>query len=107
VAKPPTTDSGKRRPVVAQTAAPVKRSRHVAVLLMGTVAIGGGAYWARRAGLDGRLARNFDGRLSRSDPGGAAGVQASGFHLGLTFQVTGAIPNGFHASGECRGNKHP
>jgi hypothetical protein len=44
MAKPPTRDFGKRRPVVAQTAAPVKRSRHVALLLMGTVAIGGGAY---------------------------------------------------------------
>jgi hypothetical protein len=44
MAKPPARDFGKRRPVVAQTGAPVKRSRHVALLLMGTVAIGGGAY---------------------------------------------------------------
>jgi hypothetical protein len=44
MAKPPTRDFGKRRPVVAQAAPPVKRSRHVALLLMGTVAIGGGAY---------------------------------------------------------------
>jgi hypothetical protein len=35
---------GRRRPVVAQNAAPVKRSHHVALLLMGTFAIGGGAY---------------------------------------------------------------
>jgi hypothetical protein len=45
MAKPPTRDFGKRRPVVAPTAAPpVKRSRHVALLLMGAFAIGGGAY---------------------------------------------------------------
>jgi hypothetical protein len=44
--KPPTREFGKRRPVVAQApaAAPVKRSGHVALLLMGTVAMGGGAY---------------------------------------------------------------
>jgi hypothetical protein len=44
--EPPTREFGKRRPVVAQAAAapPVKRSRHVALLLMGTFAMGGGAY---------------------------------------------------------------
>jgi hypothetical protein len=35
---------GRRRPVVVQNTAPVKRSHHVALLLMGTFAIGGGAY---------------------------------------------------------------
>jgi hypothetical protein len=50
---------------------------------------------------------SFDERLSRFDPGSAVGVQAGGFHLRMTFQMTGAIPNGFHASGECRRNKHP
>jgi hypothetical protein len=43
--KPPTREFGKRRPVVTPTPAPpVKRSGHVALLLMGTVAMGGGAY---------------------------------------------------------------
>jgi len=43
--KPPTREFGKRRPVVVPTPAPpVKRSGHVALLLMGTVAMGGGAY---------------------------------------------------------------
>jgi hypothetical protein len=41
--KPP-EEFGKRRPVAIQAATPVKRSRHVALLLMGTLAIGGGAY---------------------------------------------------------------
>jgi hypothetical protein len=40
----PRQEFGKRGPVVPQTAAPVKRSGHVALLLMGTVAIGAGAY---------------------------------------------------------------
>jgi hypothetical protein len=35
---------GRRRPVAIQATAPVKRSNHVALLLMGTFAIGGGAY---------------------------------------------------------------
>jgi hypothetical protein len=40
-----TREFGKRRPVVAPTAAqPVKRSGHVALLLMGTLAVGGSAY---------------------------------------------------------------
>jgi hypothetical protein len=44
MARPPTRDFGKRQPAVVQTAPPVKRSGHVALLLMGTVAVGGGAY---------------------------------------------------------------
>jgi hypothetical protein len=35
---------GRRRPQQAEPAAPVKRSHHVALLLMGTIAVGGGAY---------------------------------------------------------------
>jgi hypothetical protein len=45
MAEPPTREFGKRRPVVPPTPGPpVKRSGHVALLLMGTVAIGGSAY---------------------------------------------------------------
>jgi len=47
MAQKPHKEFGKRRPVtvqVARTAQPVKRSGHVALLLMGTFAIGGGAY---------------------------------------------------------------
>lgn len=40
----PRQEFGRRKPVAAQAAAPVKRSGHVALLLMGTVAIGAGAY---------------------------------------------------------------
>jgi hypothetical protein len=42
----PSHEFGKRRPVGTPliTPAPVKRSGHVALLLMGTLAVGGGAY---------------------------------------------------------------
>jgi hypothetical protein len=42
MAEKPVTEFGKRRPVAVQP--PAKRSRHVALLLAGTVAVGGGAY---------------------------------------------------------------
>jgi hypothetical protein len=44
MAEKPVTQFGKRRVPAVQPAAPVKRSSHVALLLAGTVAIGGGAY---------------------------------------------------------------
>jgi hypothetical protein len=44
MAEKPLTQFGKRRPVAVQPAVPVKRSRHVALLLAGTVAVGSGAY---------------------------------------------------------------
>jgi hypothetical protein len=40
----PRQEFGKRRPVEIETAAPAKRSHHVALLLMGTLAVGGSAY---------------------------------------------------------------
>jgi hypothetical protein len=45
MAEKPVPEFGKRRPVAVQPpAAPTKRSHHVALLLAGTVAVGGGAY---------------------------------------------------------------
>jgi hypothetical protein len=40
----PRQEFGMRKPVAVPTTAPVKRSSHVALLLMGTFAVGGGAY---------------------------------------------------------------
>jgi hypothetical protein len=40
----PTREFGKRVPAAIQPSVPVKRSHHVALLLMGTFAVGGGAY---------------------------------------------------------------
>jgi hypothetical protein len=44
VAETPAREFGKRRPAPLEPVPAVKRSRHVALLLMGTFAIGGGAY---------------------------------------------------------------
>jgi hypothetical protein len=42
---PPRGGFGKRKPAVPEVASPpVKRSSHVALLVMGTMAVGGGAY---------------------------------------------------------------
>jgi hypothetical protein len=40
----PTKEFGKRGPIAPQPLVPPKRSHHVALLLMGTFAVGGGAY---------------------------------------------------------------
>jgi hypothetical protein len=45
----PPREFGKRRPAAVEPAEPVKRSGHVALLLMGTLAVGGGAYALMRA----------------------------------------------------------
>jgi len=42
--RPSNKEFGKRRPVATPPAAPVKRSGHVGLLMMGTLAVGGGAY---------------------------------------------------------------
>jgi len=44
VADQPAPEFGKRRPAPIPSAQPVKRSKHVALLLMGSFAVGGGAY---------------------------------------------------------------
>ena len=44
MAEKPTREFGKRRPAPIPAAAPVKRSNHVALLVMGSLAVGGGAY---------------------------------------------------------------
>jgi hypothetical protein len=44
MARPPAEQFGKRRLPPLEPAPPVKRSGHVALLVMGTLAVGGGAY---------------------------------------------------------------
>jgi hypothetical protein len=44
MAEGPVRDFGKRRPVTLPPAPPVKRSGHVGLLVMGALAVGGGAY---------------------------------------------------------------
>jgi hypothetical protein len=40
----PSREFGTRRPIARPASAPIKRSGHVGLLLMGTLAVGGGAY---------------------------------------------------------------
>ena len=42
--RPPAREFGKRKPAKTPPDPPAKRSGHVALLLMGTLAVGGGAY---------------------------------------------------------------
>jgi hypothetical protein len=44
MAEKPTNEFGKRKPAPIPTAQPVKRSSHVALLVMGSLAVGGGAF---------------------------------------------------------------
>jgi hypothetical protein len=80
-AKPP-GEFGRRGPVAIETVTPVKRSRHVALLLMGTVAIGGGAYalmpsencWPDRPGMAPDLQNSIECPPRGSSSGGGHGT---------------------------------
>jgi hypothetical protein len=87
MAEKPVTEFGKRRPVAAQPAAPAKRSSHVALLLAGTVAVGGGAY-ALMPGENcapnqpGMAATANAGCSPRSSSSGGGGSSRYGFYSG-------------------------
>jgi hypothetical protein len=85
---------GRRSPVV-QPQAPVKRSGHVALFLMGTIALGGGAYAMMprdscdpsRAGIavDPGQAKDCSPRQSSSSSGGGHVASSSGSSSRLGF----------------------
>ena|ERR1700722_4016630 len=82
---PPTREFGKRRPALpAAESPPVKRSRHVALLMFGTMAVGGAAYaLTPRGGCE----PNGPGMAAPSSPQAAAnctsrGSSSSGGHGG-------------------------
>jgi hypothetical protein len=87
MAEKPVTQFGKRRPVAVQPAAPAKRSSHVALLLAGTVAVGGGAY-ALMPGENcapsqpGMAAPANAGCSPRSSSSGGGGSSRYGFYSG-------------------------
>src|SRR5580692_3613494 len=75
---------GKRKPAAPTVASPpVKRSRHVALLMMGTVAVGGGAYALMPRG---NCQPNSPGMAAPASPEAAAACasrsSASGSHGG-------------------------
>ena len=111
--RPPTRDFGKRRPAKTPPDTlpdpPAKRSRHVALLLMGTLAVGGGAYAlmprpncgpsspgiAEPALLDERCHQSgSSGRGAGSNGGGGGG----GGHSGSSYVSSSADASGRSAS---------
>jgi hypothetical protein len=82
-----TKEFGKRRPVAIPAAQPVKRSGHVALLLMGSFAVGGGAYAlmprencaTERPGMASDLQTSADCRSRGSSSGGSHLGSRSGF----------------------------
>ena len=90
MAEKPDTEFGTRKPVAIRPAQPVKRGQ-VALLLMGTLAVGGGAYAMmpsencepNRAGIaaPSGLATNTECRpRGSSSSGGSSGGSRSGFY---------------------------
>ena len=92
MASKPNPEFGKRRPAAPQPAAPAKRSNHVALLLMGTFAVGGGAYALmpsetcepNRPGMAADLQGNTGCRPRGSSAGGIHLWSRSGFFGGDT-----------------------
>jgi hypothetical protein len=87
MAEKPVPQFGKRRPVAVQPAAPAKRSSHVALLLAGTVAVGGGAYALMPSencapSQPGMAAPANAGCSPRSSSSGGGGSSRYGFYSG-------------------------
>jgi hypothetical protein len=111
MAEKPVTEFGKRRPVAVQPAAPAKRSSHVALLLAGTVAVGGGAY-ALMPGENcapsqpGMAATANAGCSPRSSSSGGGGSSRYGFYSGdssANKSASGASPSSSGSSNVTRG----
>ena len=79
MANQPTIEFGRRRPVAIPTVQPVKRSSHVALLLMGTFAVGGGAY-ALMPGENCAIDRPGMASGPQPDAGCARGSTSTGGH---------------------------
>jgi hypothetical protein len=92
MAEKPVTQFGKRRPVAVQPPAK-KRSSHVALLLAGTVAVGGGAY----ALMPGE-------NCATSQPGMAASANAGCSPRGSSSSGGGSSRYGFYG-GDSAANK--
>jgi hypothetical protein len=98
MAEKPNREFGRRKPVAIQTTVAVKRSNHVALLLMGSFAIGGGAYalmprencgpnapaMAAPSGLQTSAECSARGSSSDGGHGSSGGSSRSGFFSGDT-----------------------
>jgi hypothetical protein len=101
MAEKATKQFGKRRPVAMPAAPPVKRLNHVALLLMGTFAIGGGAYalmpsencGAGRPGIAADL-QTGAGCSPRSSSSGGSGGSSSRSNFFSGDSSSGRSPSG-------------
>jgi hypothetical protein len=98
----PTIEFGKRRPAIP-TVQPVKRSNHVALLVMGSLAVGGGAYALMPGGNCGqnRPAIASDSQTGACPPGGSAarGYGGSGGSWGRSSFFSGDSSSSRASSG--------
>jgi hypothetical protein len=105
---------GKRRPAVPPPAQPAKRSGHVALLVMGTLAVGGGAYAlmpretcepASPAMAATALPQTNTACTTRSSSSGSGGGRSSryGFSGEVSQQSSSAASSDSHSSGVTRG----
>jgi hypothetical protein len=89
--RPPTRQFGKRAPaVISPGAEPVKRSHHVALLMMGTLAVGGSAY----ALMPRENCAPNGPALTAPSSSQAAGCSNSGGHSGRWWSHTGFFYGG-------------
>jgi hypothetical protein len=112
MADTPTREFGKRGPVAIPAAPPVKRSRHVALLLMGTFAVGGGAYMVmprencepNRPGIAATPgAQTNAGCAARGSSGGSGRSSSFGFYGGDSSRSSSATSSESGSSGVTRG----
>jgi len=97
----PLTEFGRRRPPAARPEPPAKRSSHVALLLMGTLAVGGGAYALMprptcepvSPGVAGPALPN-----ERCQPGGSSSGSGGGARGGLSYLGSSGDSSGRSAS---------
>jgi len=105
---------GKRRPAVPSPAEPAKRSGHVALLLMGTLAVGGSAYALMprdtcepaSPGMAAPVLPQTNTSCStRSSSGGSGGGRSSryGFSGDASHQSSSAASSDSHSGGVARG----
>jgi hypothetical protein len=110
MAEKPAREFGKRSVAVVQPAAPTKRSSHVALLLAGTVAIGGGAHALMPGencapGQPGMAASANAGCSSRGSSSGG-GSSRYGFYSGDSMankSASGTSPSGSGSGNVARG----
>jgi len=101
--RPPAREFGKRRPARTAPDPPAKRSGHVALLLMGTLAVGGGAYALMprercQPNSPGVAGATLPSTPSECGPSGSRGSGGGGGRGGSSYFGSSGDPSGRSAS---------